>query len=54
MLTEVIGIEAVELVYVTKGRLLTALKDITLSARDGEFVAVVGPSGAVKVRFTKS
>jgi NitT/TauT family transport system ATP-binding protein len=50
---EIIRIESVDLVYVTGGTLLRALKDITLTADDGEFVAVVGPSGCGKSTLLK-
>jgi NitT/TauT family transport system ATP-binding protein len=50
---EVIGIESVHLVYATGGTLLRALEDITLTAEDGEFVAVVGPSGCGKSTLLK-
>jgi NitT/TauT family transport system ATP-binding protein len=50
---EVIGIDSVDLVYVTGGTRLTALEGITLTADDGEFVAVVGPSGCGKSTLLK-
>jgi NitT/TauT family transport system ATP-binding protein len=53
MAAEVIGVESVDLVYAIGGKLLTALDAVTLSAGDGEFLAVLGPSGCGKSTLLK-
>lgn len=46
--TPIIEIEGLSKVFHLEGKATTALKDVTLKARRGEFVAVVGPSGCGK------
>jgi NitT/TauT family transport system ATP-binding protein len=50
---EVIGIESVSLVYRSKNAVVQALDDVSLSAADREFVALLGPSGCGKSTLLK-
>lgn len=50
---EVIGIESVSLVYRSKNAEVQALDDVSLSAADREFVALLGPSGCGKSTLLK-
>ena len=48
-----IEIDRVTLTYPTRKGAVTALRDVSLSAREGEFVTVVGPSGCGKSTLLK-
>jgi NitT/TauT family transport system ATP-binding protein len=50
---EVIGIDAVSLVYRTRSTAVHALDRVSLAASAGEFVALVGPSGCGKSTLVK-
>src|SRR5690606_20057635 len=39
--------------YVTNGSEMTALEDVDLTVRDGEFVSLIGPSGCGKTTLLK-
>jgi len=49
----VLDIRAVRKVYDSHGRQVEALRDITVSVADGEFVCVVGPSGCGKTTLLR-
>lgn len=48
-----IGVESLEKVFYTKEKNITALKDISFSAKEGEFVVFVGPSGCGKTTLLR-
>jgi NitT/TauT family transport system ATP-binding protein len=52
-LRDIISLDRVRLDYPTRGGRVTALQDVSLTARDGEFVTIVGPSGCGKSTLLK-
>lgn len=47
-MSAIISLQGVTLTYRGRGRSVTALREVSLEAREGEFVAVQGPSGCGK------
>jgi NitT/TauT family transport system ATP-binding protein len=48
-----LDIEHLELTYITAAREVNAIRDLSLSVRQGEFVSIVGPSGCGKSSLLK-
>ena len=49
---KLVEIKNISKIYHTKKNEILALKDITFDINDGDFIAIVGPSGCGNAHFT--